>query len=216
MAGDGEGETVDLSTFEFNGAIHPQGFTRLQDFDCEIAPPEPWVCFTWAVGDVKVIKRIRMYQEHCTITYEVRPTRRWGAAVHGQADAHSNAGLPLCGASRRAARSNWRMPNAQYTSLRHGQGGRMSGGHRRAAEDAVLGGPGLVVQRHHASQGGGASDGLRRGPVYARLVQPQGEGPLVMQITAVPTASDVVDGVRRAWKRLAGAADRVVADQRAA
>lgn len=197
------GEEVDLSTFEFSGAIHPQGYTRLVEFDYETAPPEPWVRFTWMVGDVKVIKRIRLiHQEpHCTITYEILPTaggthrfmvkpllamrdfhylRRKPAGNPFELQTLPNAvhirssvdrDVTLCLAASG--------PMAQQTQFSEAQDWWYNFLYRKEAERQMDCGEDLYA------------------PGWFTV---QGEGPLVLQITAVPGVDDIVAGVRRAWK----------------
>jgi len=197
------GETVDLSTFEFNGAIHPQGFTHLQDFDCEIAPPEPWVRFTWMVGDVKVVKRIRMvHQEpHCTITYEVLPA---GGGVHRFMVKPMLAMRDFHFLRRKPSGSPFElqmMPNAVHVRCTTDKGTTL-----------CLAATGPMAQQTQFSEAQDwwynflyRKEAERQMDCGEDLYTPgwfslQGEGPLVMQITAVPGAGDVVEGVRRAWR----------------
>jgi predicted glycogen debranching enzyme len=197
------GEEVDLSTFEFNGAIHPQGYAKLVEFDYETAPPEPWVRFTWMVGDVKVIKRIRLiHQEpHCTVTYEILPAsggthrfmvkpllamrdfhylRRKPSGNPFELQTLPNAVHVRCSLDREAtlclAASG---PMAQQTQFSEAEDWWYNFLYRKEAERQMDCGEDLY------------------GPGWFTV---QGEGPLVLQITAVPGVEDIVEGVRRAWK----------------
>ena len=197
------GEAVDLSTFEFNGAIHPQGFAHLQDFDYEIAPPEPWVRFTWTVGDVKIIKRIRLlYQEpQCTITYEILPQ---AGGVHRFMVKPLLAMRDFHYLRRKPSGSPFElqvMPNAVHTRCLQDR-----------AATLCLAATGPMAQQTQFSQAEDwwynflyRKEAERQMDCGEDLYAPgwftvQGEGPLVLQITAVPGAEDIIEGVRRAWK----------------
>lgn len=197
------GQTIDLSTFEFNGAIHPQGYSHLVDFDYESAPPQPWVRFTWQASDVRIVKTIRMvHQEpHCTISYEIFPQ---GPGMHqfqvkpmlAMRDFHHlrrkpsgspfelqilpNAVLARCVQDRSitlclAATG----PMAQQTQFAEAQDWWYNFLYRKEAERQMDCGEDLYA------------------PGWFSV---SGEGPLVLQITAVPGSDDLIDGVRKAWR----------------
>jgi predicted glycogen debranching enzyme len=198
-----QGDSIDLSTFEFPGALHPQGYTHLVDFDYEIAPPEPWVRFTWMVGNVKIIKRIRLvYQEpHCTITYEILPQtgglhRFMVKPLLAMRDFHALRRKPSGNPFESQV-----MPNAVYS---------------RCVQDPqvtlCLAATGPMAQQTQFSQAEDwwynflyRKEAERQMDCGEDLYAPgwfsiQGEGPLVLQITAVPGVENVVEGARRAWK----------------
>ncbi len=197
------GQTVDLSTFEFNGAIHPQGYHLLQDFDYEIAPPEPWVRFTWVVGDIKIIKRVRLFHQepHCSITYEILPVsggvhrftakpmlamrdfhhlRRKPSGSPFELQTLPNAVHVRCLTDRSATLCLAATgPMAQQTQFSEAQDWWYNFLYRKEAERQMDCGEDLYA------------------PGWFTV---QGEGPLVLQITAVPGSDEIIDGVRRAWK----------------
>jgi predicted glycogen debranching enzyme len=197
------GETVDLSTFEFNGAIHPQGFTHLKDFDCEIAPPEPWVRFTWVVGDVKVVKHLRMFHQepHCTITYEVQPA---GAGLRRFMVKPMLAMRDFHSLRRKPSGSPFEvqtMPNAVHVRCATDKAATLCLAATGAMAQQIQFGEAQdwwynFLYRKEAERQMDCGEDLYT-PGWFSL---QGEGNLVLQITAVPGAGDIVEGVRRAWK----------------
>lgn len=197
-----DNQTMDLSTFEFNGAIYPQGYQLLQEFDYETAPPEPWVRFTWMVGDTKIIKRIKLFHQepHCTITYEILP---------GASGVHRFMVKPML--AMRDLHYLRRKPNGCPFALQT----LPNAVHVQCMTDKsislALAATGPMAQQ---TQFGEAQDwwynflyrkeAERQMDCGEDLYAPgwftvQGEGPLVLQITAVPGVEDVIDGVRRAW-----------------
>ncbi len=197
------GDPLDLSTFEFNGAIHPKGYVYLVDFDYESAPPQPWARFTWQVGDVRIIKTVRLvYQEpHCTITYEVFPdgpgTRRLEVKpMLAMRDFHylrrKPSGSPF---------DIQTLPNAVHT---------------RCVQDRnvtlTLAATGPMAEQTRFIEATDwwynflyRKEAERQMDCGEDLYAPgffsvSGEGPLVLQITAVPGADALIDGTRKAYK----------------
>ncbi len=197
-----DGKTIDLSTFEFSGAVHPQGYKLLTDFDYETAPPEPWVQFTWQVGDVKVTKRITLQHEdpRCRITWEVMPD---GCGLHHlrvrpllpMRDFHHLRRRP--GGSPFALEF---MPNAVHV-----------GSSQDSTVSLCMAATGPMAEQTQFAEAPDwwynflyRKDAERQMDWGEDLYSPgwfsiQGEGPLVLEITAVPGAEGVVDGARRAW-----------------
>ncbi|MFQ5489882.1 MAG: amylo-alpha-1,6-glucosidase [Phycisphaerae bacterium] len=69
------GETVELSTYEFDNAIHPQGHRLLTDFSTHIHGPDPWVQFTYSHPLFEASKRITLFSSGGTVkvTYRISP-----------------------------------------------------------------------------------------------------------------------------------------------
>jgi len=198
-----DGQEYDLSTFEFAGAVHPQGFRYLKEFDYEIAPPEPWVKFVWEVAGCSVIKRLRLYdrQQACTITYEVYPP----------AEANCGIGVMPLIACRdfHALRRRPAVGPFEVQTM-------INAVHIRDKIDpevtVCLAATGPMAwetkfNEHHdwwynfmyrkeAERGMDCGEDLFT-PGWFWL---EGTGPLVLQITTIPGCEDVVVGVRRAWK----------------
>ncbi len=63
---------VELANFEFNHAIHPQGFRYLKEFDYSTAAPRSWVQFVYQVGEIELTKRISMTRGHHTTRIDYR------------------------------------------------------------------------------------------------------------------------------------------------
>lgn len=198
-----DGQTVDLSTLEFNGAIHPQGYKNLVEFDYESAPPQPWVRFAWQVGEVRIVKTIRLvYQEpHCTVTYEIFPQT---PGIHQFQVKPMLAMRDFHYLRRKPSGSPFdlqAMPNAL---------------HIRCVQDRdltlCLAGTGPMAQQTQFTEAQDwwynflyrkeAERGLDCGEdLFAPgWFSVSGEGPLVLQISAVPGVDDLVEGVRKAWK----------------
>src|SRR5215207_1729395 len=71
-----DGRRYELSTNQYPGAVHPQGFNYQTGFRLD-----PFPVFTYAVEGVRLEKRVFMVQgENTTVVqYEVLPLERWTA-----------------------------------------------------------------------------------------------------------------------------------------
>lgn len=56
------GRAVELANFEFNHAIHPEGFRWLRDVDYALDPPRPWIQWFYVVDDVQITKQVTLAQ----------------------------------------------------------------------------------------------------------------------------------------------------------
>src|SRR5437762_10040999 len=64
-----DGQRYDLSTNQYSGAVHPQGYTNLEGFRLD-----PFPIFTFAAGDVRIEKLLFMVhgQNTAVIAYRIR------------------------------------------------------------------------------------------------------------------------------------------------
>lgn len=197
------GQTIDLSTFEFNGAIFPQGYRDLIAFDYETAPPQPWVRFTWQVGDVKIVKTVRLvYQEpHCTVTYEIFPQ---------EPGIHQFQVKPML--AMRDFHHLRRKPSGSPFALQMLPGGVHVRHVQEPGVTLCLAATGPMAQQTQFTEAQDwwynflyRQEAARQMECGEDLYAPgwfsaTGEGPLVLQLTVVPGTEDIIDGMRRAWR----------------
>lgn len=61
------GKTYELSCFEFSDVVHPKGYVWQKDFDFSARQPVPWVQFVYSIGQVELVKRVRLADGHNTV-----------------------------------------------------------------------------------------------------------------------------------------------------
>jgi len=211
---------TELATFEFNGAIHPQGYKHLVEFDFEIAPPEPWAQFVWQVGAVRIVKRIQLFagQPYGRITYEIYPDGQRNCAfavmpLLACRDFHHLRRKPAVGPFELQEMTNAvyvrDQVDPQVTLCLAATGSSASQVEFRPEPDWWYN----FLYRKEAERRLDCGEDLFT-PGWFRMA---GGGPLRLQITLVPGCKDITDGVRQAWRaqpakrteswRLAGSAE---------
>ena len=76
-----ESVTFDLSTYEFNGVLHPTGYRLLTGFALDTAQPEPWVEFRFCHEAFEARKRITMCSGHRAVRLNFEVTAKSAQAV---------------------------------------------------------------------------------------------------------------------------------------
>ena len=76
----------ELASFEFEGAIHPQGYRYLVDFDCRNQPDRPWVRFVYAFDGHRLVKHVTLLTDRDEVAIGYRIESPAKAAI----------GLSLC------------------------------------------------------------------------------------------------------------------------